>query len=92
MEAETYTANRLTLVVLYRNLIDATVPDTASLADPSLSAAAPIRSSALTDPTFLLNFHPSRSCPWRDKEPMAVARPMCTLAVRPDKDATITAL
>ena len=57
-----YTAHRLTVVVLYRNIIDATVRDTASVADPSLSAAAPIRSSVLTDPTFLLNFHPSRSC------------------------------
>ena len=37
-------------------VIEPTVPDTASDAGPSLSAAAPIRSSVLTDPSFL-HFH-----------------------------------
>jgi len=37
-------------------VIEATVQDTAFDVGPSLSAAAPIRSSVLTDPSFL-HFH-----------------------------------
>ena len=48
-----YTAHCLTVVVLYTNIIDATVRDTASVADPSLSAAAPIRSSVAHRPALL---------------------------------------
>jgi hypothetical protein len=64
-----YAAHARPLFFIYRILTDATIPDAASLADPSLLIGACVGSSAFIDPTFVLNSHPSCSC-LGDNEPL----------------------